>query len=197
MAENETSHHKPIPLPALKRAAASTSAAAAAAGTAVRQETGIRSFLASRGSGRVVDRSFAVLMLLGALSLFVIMVLIVWILVQDSNLSIHAFGMHFFANRNWDPVNGDFGALPFIFGTLVSSLLALIIAVPLSLAVAIFVLEICPVPLRSSISFLTELLAAIPSVVYGLWAVFVLVPLVRDKFGPLLEKLFGWTGLFA
>ena len=111
-------------------------------------------------------------------------------------MSIHAFGWKFFTDSNWDPVNGSFGALPFIYGTVVSSLLALVIAVPLSLAVAIFVLDICPVPLRGAIAFLTELLAAIPSVVYGLWAVFVLVPIVRDQVGPWLIKAFGWTGLF-
>ncbi len=184
-----------MPLSALAQNADRT--AEAAMTPAVPDTTGVRAFLASRGSGSVADRTFSVLMLLGALSLFVIVALIVWMLVHNSQLSIHTFGMRFFRSSNWDPVSGDFGALPFIYGTLVSSLLALVIAVPLSLAVAIFVLEICPGPLRGPISFLTELLAAIPSVVYGLWAVFVLVPLVRDKVGPILEKLFGWSGLFV
>lgn len=136
-------------------------------------------------------------MVLAALSLFAIVVLIVWMLVQHSQLSRHTFGWSFFKGRDWDPVSGSFGALPFIYGTVVSSLLALLMAVPLSLAVAIFVLDICPPRLRGPIAFLTELLAAIPSVVYGLWALFVLVPLVRDQVGPVLEKVFGWTGLFA
>jgi phosphate transport system permease protein len=136
-------------------------------------------------------------MALCAFSLIVIVVLIAWMLVSKSAASMHAFGWHFFAGRNWDPVSGSFGALPFIYGTLVSSLLAVAMAVPLSLCVAIFVLDICPPRLRGPISFLTELLAAIPSVVYGLWAVFVLVPIVRDQLGPVLEKSFGWTGLFA
>lgn len=136
-------------------------------------------------------------MLLSAMSLFVIVILIVWMLVRDSRLSIHAFGWHFFVSRSWDPVSGNFGALPFIFGTVVSSLLGVLIAVPLALCVSIFVLDICPIPLRGPIAFLTELLAAIPSVVYGLWAVFVLVPLVRDRAGPVLEHVLGWTGLFA
>jgi phosphate transport system permease protein len=118
-------------------------------------------------------------------------------LVSNSWLSIHTFGWHFLVNRVWDPVSGNFGALPFLYGTLVSSLLAIVIAVPLALCVAIYVLEICPIPLRGPISFLTEILAAIPSVVYGLWAVFVLIPLVRDDVGPVLEHLLGWTGLFA
>ena len=93
-------------------------------------------------------------------------------------------------------MNGDFGALPFIFGTLATSLLALAMAVPLALGVAVFLTELCPAKLRAPISFLTELLAAIPSVVYGLWAVFVLVPLMRDSLGPFLSKYLGWTGFF-
>ena len=106
------------------------------------------------------------------------------------------FGWKFFVRQAWDPVAGDFGALPFIYGTLATSLLALLIAVPLALGVAIFITEMCPQPLRAPISFLTELLAAIPSVVYGLWAVFVLVPLLRDVIGPFLVKTLGWTGFF-
>jgi phosphate transport system permease protein len=131
------------------------------------------------------------------LSIFVIVLLIVFVLIANSRLSIHAFGWKFFTGQVWDPVSGDFGALPFIWGTLVSSLLAVAMAVPLALCVAIFLLEICPQFLRGPISFLTELLAAIPSVVYGLWGVFVLVPLMRDNVGPVLEKYLGWTGLFV
>jgi phosphate transport system permease protein len=136
-------------------------------------------------------------MVICALSIFVIVLLIIWVLVVNSKLSIHAFGWKFFGSQVWDPVSGDFGALPFIWGTVVSSLLAVAMAVPLALMVAIFLLEICPPFLRGPISFLTELLAAIPSVVYGLWGVFVLVPLIRDNVGPVLEKFLGWTGLFA
>ena len=157
----------------------------------------IRSFLQRRSSGKVADTSFATIMVSCALSVIVIVLLIVFVLVANSRLSIHAFGWRFFGSSTWDPVNGSFGALPFIYGTLITSLLATAIAVPLSIAVAIFVLEICPLPLRAPIAFLTELLAAIPSVVYGLWALFVLVPIVRDQLGPTLEHGFGWTGLFA
>ena len=157
----------------------------------------IRQFLRRCSDGRVADGSFGGVMLAAALSIFVIVALILWVLIHDSQLSIHAFGWKFFSTSNWDPVNGSFGAFPFIFGTLVSSLLALLMAVPLSLAVAIFVLDICPPALRGPISFLTELLAAIPSVVYGLWGIVVLVPIVRDQVGPVLIKLLGWTGLFA
>jgi phosphate transport system permease protein len=112
-------------------------------------------------------------------------------------LSLAQFGFGFFLRSAWDPVSGDFGALPFIFGTLTTSLLALAMAVPLALGVAVFLTELCPAKLRAPISFLTELLAAIPSVVYGLWAVFVLVPIMRDQLGPLLVKYFGWTGFFG
>jgi phosphate transport system permease protein len=156
----------------------------------------IRAFLNSRGSGRLADSSFATVMLLCACSIFVIVLFIFTILTVRSHLSLAAFGWKFFTRQAWDPVSGDFGALPFIYGTLATSILALIIAVPLALGVAIFLTELCPRPLRAPISFLTELLAAIPSVVYGLWAVFVLVPLMRDVLGPFLVKTLGWTGFF-
>jgi phosphate transport system permease protein len=157
----------------------------------------IRSFLQAKSSGRFADGAFASLMAICALSIFVIVLLIIFVLIVNSKLSIHTFGWKFFTGQIWDPVSGDFGALPFIWGTLVSSLLAVAMAVPLALCVAIFLLEICPQFLRGPISFLTELLAAIPSVVYGLWGVFVLVPLMRDNVGPVLEKYLGWTGLFV
>ncbi len=156
----------------------------------------IRDFLSRRGSGRLADRSFAAIMLVCALSIFAIVLFILFILIIRSRLSLAQFGWSFFARSAWDPVSGDFGALPFIFGTLATSFLALLMAVPLALGVAIFLTELCPQPLRAPISFLTELLAAIPSVVYGLWAVFVLIPLVRDVIGPFLTKYFGWTTLF-
>jgi phosphate transport system permease protein len=157
----------------------------------------IRTFLNSRGSGRLADTSFAVLMLVCACSIFAIVLFIVVILILRSHLSLAAFGWKFFMRQAWDPVSGDFGALPFIYGTIATSLLALLMAVPLALGVAIFLTELCPRPLRAPISFLTELLAAIPSVVYGLWAVFVLVPLMRDLIGPFLVKALGWTGFFG
>jgi phosphate transport system permease protein len=122
--------------------------------------------------------------------------LIVFELISSSRLSLHAFGGKFFFSQSWDPVNDQFGALPFIYGTLVSSLLALIIAVPLSLGVAVFVTEMCPRSLRGIISFLVELLAAIPSVIYGLWAIFILVPILRLHVEPWLARYLGWSGLF-
>jgi len=157
----------------------------------------IRDFLRKRGSGRVADNTFAAVMLVCACSIFAIVLFIFGILVIHSRPSLVAFGWKFFTRSAWDPVSGDFGALPFIFGTLATSLLALCMAVPLALGVAVFLTELCPRPLRAPISFLTELLAAIPSVVYGLWAVFVLVPLMRNPIGPFLVKTLGWTGLFS
>ena len=98
---------------------------------------------------------------------------------RDSILSIRHFGFKFWITDIWDPVSGEFGARPFIWGTLYSSFLALIIAAPISLGIATYLSELCPSVLRQPLIFLTELLAAIPSIVYGLWGIFVLVPLVR------------------
>jgi phosphate transport system permease protein len=136
-------------------------------------------------------------MLACALSIFGIVLFILYILILRSRLSISQFGFKFFTRSAWDPVAGDFGAFPFIYGTLATSFLALLMAVPLALGVAVFLTELCPQKLRAPISFVTELLAAIPSVVYGLWAVFVLVPIMRDQLGPFLTRYFGWTGLFG
>jgi phosphate transport system permease protein len=100
-------------------------------------------------------------------------------LFANSRLSIEKFGFQFWRTKVWDPVAGEFGALPFIWGTLYSSFLALLIATPIALGIAIFISELSPRRLRTPLAFLTELLAAIPSIVYGLWGVFVLVPIVR------------------
>ena len=148
-------------------------------------------------SSRIPDEVFRWVIILSAISVFAIVVLVVWELVDKSKLSLHQFGIHFFYGHDWDPVNDSYGALPFIYGTLVSSLLALVLAVPLSIGVAVFVTEMCPQGLRSYISFLVELLAAIPSVIYGLWGIFVLAPLLRDYVEPFLAKTLGWTGLFT
>jgi phosphate transport system permease protein len=101
-------------------------------------------------------------------------------LTRQSWLSIREFGLSFWATTTWDPVAGEFGALPFIWGTLYSSVLALLIATPVALGIAVFIAELCPDWLRTPLVFLTELLAAVPSIVYGLWGIFVLVPLVRQ-----------------
>ena len=174
----------------------------------------IRKFLLSRGSSSIADRGFSGLMMACAISIFAIVALIAFELVLRSQLSWQKFGLSFFYKFNidpdthlptfWDPVNGVFYALPFLYGTLVSSLIALVIAVPLAIGVAIFLTEMCPKFLRGPLAFLTELLAAIPSVVYGLWAVFILVPMLRQDVNPFfmrifndpyVVKLFGWTGI--
>lgn len=98
---------------------------------------------------------------------------------RQSQLSIAKFGLSFWTNDIWDPVSGEFGARPFIWGTLYSSVLALAVATPISLGIAIYLSELSPLWLRTPLTFLTELLAAIPSIVYGLWGIFVLVPAVR------------------
>jgi phosphate transport system permease protein len=157
----------------------------------------IRKFLMERGSSAMGDKTFRWLMLFCALTIFGIVALIATELIMRSQLSLAKFGISFFFKQAWDPVSGDYGALPFIFGTLVSSLVALIIAVPLAVGVAVFLTEMCPKILRGPLSFLTELLAAIPSVVYGLWAFFVLVPILREHVNPFLMKTLGWTGLFT
>src|SRR5215212_2694237 len=100
-------------------------------------------------------------------------------LVRQSWLSIDKFGLAFWRTEIWDPVSGEFGALPFIWGTLYSSVLALMIATPIALGIAVFISELCPAVLRQPLVFLTELLAAIPSIVYGLWGIFVMVPAIR------------------
>jgi phosphate transport system permease protein len=146
---------------------------------------------------KFADDAFKLLLLICAVSILVILSLICYELITQSHLSIVQFGFKFFLGQNWDPVAGDFGAFPFIYGTLVSSLIALILAVPLGLGVAVFLTEMCPRSLRGPLSFTTELLAAIPSVVYGLWAIFVLAPLVRSNVEPFLARYLGWTGFFS
>jgi phosphate transport system permease protein len=144
-----------------------------------------------------MDQGFRLAMLACALAVLGILGLIVYELVTRSQLSWHAFGLKFFFGSDWNPVEDQYGALPFVYGTIVSSVLALAIAVPLSVGVAVFTTEMCPKWLRGPLSFFTELLAAIPSVIYGLWAIFVLVPLLRIDIQPLLAKTLGWTGLFS
>jgi phosphate transport system permease protein len=148
-------------------------------------------------SSELPDQIFKYAMIACGFAVLGILVLIVYQLIARSSLSWHAFGFKFFAHSDWDPVNESFGALPFIYGTLVSSLLALIIAVPLAVGVAVFTTEMCPQALRGPLSFFVELLAAIPSVIYGLWAIFVLVPLLSTYVEPFLGRTLGWTGLFT
>ena len=150
-----------------------------------------------RSLDKLTDSTFKIVILLCALSVLGILGVISYELITQSRLSAVKFGIKFFFGENWDPVAGDFGAFPFIYGTLVSSAIALVLAVPLGLGVAVFLTEMCPRSLRAPLSFTTELLAAIPSVIYGLWAIFVLAPFVRFHVEPFLGRYFGWTGLFT
>ncbi|MGB0040241.1 MAG: phosphate ABC transporter permease subunit PstC, partial [Terriglobales bacterium] len=145
----------------------------------------------------IPDALFGGAMRFCGLAVVALLGLIVYQLILGSELSWHAFGWKFFGQTDWNPVEDQYGALPFIYGTVVSSLLSLVIAVPLAVGVAVFITEMCPVRLRGALSFTTELLAAIPSVVYGLWAIFVLVPVLRLYVQPFLAKTLGWTTLFS
>ncbi len=128
-----------------------------------------------------------------ALSLPLLILVILGVLLVSALPAIKAFGPSFLWTSTWDPVAEVYGAAPMIFGTLASSLLALLIAVPLALSVAIFLTEFSPRWLRQPVAFLVELLAAIPSVVYGTWGIFVLIPFLRQHVVPVLKALFGWT----
>jgi phosphate transport system permease protein len=143
------------------------------------------------------DQVFRGFVILCALAVLAMVGLIFFELVSQSRLSISKFGLSFLKKQIWDPVAEDFGALPFVYGTVVSSLLGLLIAVPLSIGTALFITEICPGRLRPVLSLLVELLAAIPSVIYGLWGIFVLAPFLRLHVQPFLATYFGWTGLFS
>jgi phosphate transport system permease protein len=132
-----------------------------------------------KGSSSRNDLQFRLGTGLIALILVLLVVMIGVELLRQSQLSIEKFGFSFWVNDIWDPVSGEFGARPFIWGTLYSSCLALALATPIALGIAIFLSELCPASLRQPLTFLTELLAAIPSIVYGLWGIFVLVPVVR------------------
>jgi phosphate transport system permease protein len=146
--------------------------------------------------GRFADTIFRTLVIACAVSLLVIVALIFRELVRQSSQATHEFGLKFLVTSMWNPVKGEFGSLPFIFGTVVSSLLGLLIAVPLSLGTALFLTELCPVFLRRILGTIVELLAAIPSVIYGLWGLFVLAPVLRIYVEPWLQQHLGWTGLF-
>jgi phosphate transport system permease protein len=152
--------------------------------------------LIKAGTSLIPDRIFYAVVLSCGLCVLGLVGVIVYQLVTKSALSWHAFGWKFFFRSEWDPVNEQFGAWPFVYGTLVSSLLALVLAVPLAVGVAVFITEMCPRRLKGALAFTTELLAAIPSVIYGLWAIFVMVPLLRQYVEPFLARSLGWTGLF-
>jgi len=118
-------------------------------------------------------------------------------LARNSRLPIEKFGLSFLTSRSWNPVKQTFGALPFIVGTLMSSFIALLLAVPIGLGMAVYLSEYSPRFLQTPLSFLAELLAAVPSVVYGLWGIFVLVPLIRDPLQPFLKHTLGFLPIFS
>jgi len=147
-------------------------------------------------TGNTGDAIFRSLLLAAALLMLVIVGTMILALAAKSMPSIRQFGFSFITGREWNPVKSEFGALPFIYGTIVSSLIALMISVPLSLGIAIFLVEQAPARLARPVTFVVELLAAIPSVVYGLWEIFILAPFLRVHVEPPLQHWFGWLPLF-
>lgn len=142
------------------------------------------------------DIIFENITLLFALILVGLVVFIAIEMFLDSSQSRSKFGFGFIFSQNWDPVKEEFGALTFIYGTIVSSLLALLISLPVSIGVAVFLSEIIHKSLRTSISFLIEILAAIPSIIYGFWGIFVFAPFMRSTVQPFLNTYFGFLPFF-
>lgn len=145
---------------------------------------------------RLADRLFRGVTLASALTVALLFALVTYLLFRGAHLSIAKFGWKFLVSSAWDPVTEEFGALPFIFGTVVSSFIALLIAVPLSIGAAIFLTDLAPGWLRQPVVSLIEMLAAVPSVIWGLWALFVMVPWLRDHLFPLLREYLGFLPLF-
>ena len=146
---------------------------------------------------RFGDQAFEWLTLAMASAVVLLVILIGWELWNGSSLAIKKFGFHFLTSSTWDPVAEQFGALPFIYGTLVSSAIALLIAVPLGIATAAYLTELAPLWIRQPLVSLIEMLAAIPSVILGLWGIFVMVPWLRNYPFPFLKHYFGWIPLFT
>jgi phosphate transport system permease protein len=153
-------------------------------------------FASLLGYGRLADRLFKLTTLVFALAIAGLAVSMIIQMAGDSTLAFDKFGLSFIWREGWDPVRDEFGALPFIYGTAVSSTIGLLIAVPVSLGVAVFLVEHAPRALSTAVSFLVQLLAAIPSVVYGLWGIFVLAPLLRDSVYPRIQSVLGFLPLF-
>lgn len=142
------------------------------------------------------DQIAYLITLASAVAILLLVALLVYELYSKSQTTIHTFGWHFLATSTWDPNGGKFGALPFIYGTCVTSALALLIAVPMGVASSIFLAEMAPPKLSMLLTFLIELLAAVPSVIYGLIGIFVLVPLIRAYLIPPLTSAFGFLPIF-
>jgi len=147
-------------------------------------------------SSRSADRVFEGIAAAFAGAIILVVALIAWELWTGSALSRAKFGFGFITSSTWDPANEVYGAAPYIFGTVVTSLVALVLAAPLGIGASIFLVELAPKWLRAPVGFLVEMLAAIPSVIYGLWAIFVLVPIVRSDIEPFLGDHLGFIPLF-
>jgi phosphate transport system permease protein len=152
-----------------------------------------RGFMARLRAG---DEISVLVTLAATISILVVVGLIVFELWLNSRPAIKAFGLGFLTTSRWDPNNDQFGALPFIFGTCVTSALALIIAVPMGVASSIFLAEMAPPRFSNILTFLIELLAAVPSVIYGLLGIFILVPLIHQYLAPFLTATLGFTPFF-
>ena len=155
--------------------------------------TGSRSFLARLREGDEIARLVTFLF---AATVVLITMLLVYELWVNSALPRHKFGFHFFVTSVWDPIMDQFGALPFIYGTVVTSAVALLIAVPLGIGAAIFLAELAPPRISDTLQFFIDLLAAVPSVIYGLLGVFIIVPLMRTVIAPTLIKTLGFLPIF-
>jgi phosphate transport system permease protein len=145
---------------------------------------------------RGCDEAAYVITFISAASILLITGLLVYELFINSAAARAKFGWAFLFTQTWDPVNDQFGALPFIYGTLVTSFLALLLGIPLGVGAAIFLAELAPPKISDSLTFLIELLAAVPSVIYGLLGIFVLVPILRLA-EPFLRAVLGWTPFFT
>jgi phosphate transport system permease protein len=151
----------------------------------------------TKASANIGDVFFKYFTAIFAFAILLIVFLMAYEMYKGSSPSIGKFGVSFLTGTTWDPVKDEYGALPFIFGTLVSSILALLIALPLGFGTAILLSELAPRWLEPSLSFLVELLAAIPSIVYGLWGIFVLIPWLRESVEPFLSRSLGFLPLFS
>jgi phosphate transport system permease protein len=155
--------------------------------------TGSRSFFSRLRDGDEIAR---LITLLFATTVVLITLALVWELWVNSALPRQKFGFHFFVTSVWDPIMDQYGALPFIYGTMVTSAVALLIAVPLGIGAAIFLAELAPPRVSDTLQFFIDLLAAVPSVIYGLLGVFIVVPLMRTVIYPALNKPFGYLPIF-
>ena len=156
--------------------------------------SGSRSFLSRLREGDEIARMITFLF---AASVVLITLLLVFELWQGSALPRHKFGLHFLTTSVWDPIADQFGALPFIFGTIVTAAISLLIAVPLGIGAAIFLAELAPARVSDTLEFFIDLLAAVPSVIYGLLGFLAVVPLMREYVQPTLKKSLGFIHLFA